>query len=162
MVEANSCLCLYLSRRNKALVKELSTPSPGVKDLYFSTEYSQSVWEQFEYCLWKQWLSYWRTPDYNLVRYFFTLICAVTVGTVFWKVGAKRFHLSLCLSSYSIPLLLQHGWWLKSHCQIEPSLINSIPCGLGKEEMSWPQSLGPCIILWCLLELIIARQCSQW
>ncbi|KAF4399195.1 hypothetical protein G4B88_022278 [Cannabis sativa] len=79
-----------LHQRNKSLVKELSTPPPGAKDLYFATEYSQSSWGQFKSCLWKQWWTYWRSPDYNLVRYFFTLACALMLGTIFWKVGTKR------------------------------------------------------------------------
>lgn len=79
---------LYL--QSKTLVKELSIPPPGSKDLYFPTEFSQSSWGQFKSCLWKQWLSYWRNPDYNLVRFFFTLTCALMIGTVFWKVGNKR------------------------------------------------------------------------
>lgn len=79
-----------MSRRNKALVKELSTPPPGATDLYFATQYSESAWGQFKSCLWKQWWTYWRSPDYNLVRYFFTLVCALMVGSIFWKVGTKR------------------------------------------------------------------------
>ncbi|KAK9282203.1 hypothetical protein L1049_005115 [Liquidambar formosana] len=79
-----------LHQRNKALVKELSTPPPGAKDLYFSTQYSQSTFGQFKSCLWKQWWTYWRSPDYNLVRFFFTLASALLVGTIFWKVGTKR------------------------------------------------------------------------
>ncbi|QCE08996.1 ATP-binding cassette [Vigna unguiculata] len=79
-----------LYQRNKALIRELSTPPPGTKDLYFPTQYSQSTWEQFKSCLWKQWLTYWRSPDYNLVRFFFTLAVAFVVGTVFWRVGKKR------------------------------------------------------------------------
>ncbi|KAI3463305.1 hypothetical protein Pfo_019968 [Paulownia fortunei] len=79
-----------LYQRNKALVKELSTPAPGAKDLYFNTQYSQSTWGQFKSCLWKQWWTYWRSPDYNLVRYFFTLACALLVGTIFWRVGTKK------------------------------------------------------------------------
>ncbi|KAL6563264.1 transcription factor [Orobanche hederae] len=79
-----------LYQRNDALVKELSVPSPGAKDLYFDTQYSQSTLGQFKYCLWKQWWTYWRSPDYNLVRYFFTLACALLVGTVFWRVGTKK------------------------------------------------------------------------
>ncbi|KAK3002200.1 hypothetical protein RJ639_021006, partial [Escallonia herrerae] len=78
-----------LNQKNMALVKELSTPPPGAKDLYFPTEYSQSTLGQFRSCIWKQWRSYWRSPDYNLSRYFFTLACALLVGTVFWKVGTK-------------------------------------------------------------------------
>lgn len=78
-----------MRRRNKELVKELSTPPPGAKDLYFATQYSQSTWGQFKSCLWKQWWTYWRSPDYNLVRYFFTLVAALMVGTIFWNIGDK-------------------------------------------------------------------------
>ena len=86
-----------MSRRNKALVKELSIPPAGAKDLYFPTQYSQSTWGQFKSCLWKQWWTYWRSPDYNLVRYFFTLAAALMVGTIFWRVGTKRFELLLMM-----------------------------------------------------------------
>ncbi|KAG5537773.1 hypothetical protein RHGRI_025026 [Rhododendron griersonianum] len=79
-----------LHQRNKALVKELSGPPPGAKDLYFPTQYSLSSWGQFKSCLWKQWWTYWRTPDYNLVRFFFTLVAALMIGTVFWQIGKKR------------------------------------------------------------------------
>ncbi|KAK9938203.1 hypothetical protein M0R45_014956 [Rubus argutus] len=79
-----------LHQRNKALIKELSTPPPGAEDLYFSTQYSQSSLQQFKSCLWKQWWTYWRTPDYNLVRFFFTFTCALMLGSIFWKVGTKR------------------------------------------------------------------------
>ncbi|PIN12257.1 Pleiotropic drug resistance proteins (PDR1-15), ABC superfamily [Handroanthus impetiginosus] len=79
-----------LYQKNKALVKELSTPAPEAKDLHFNTKYSESTWGQFKSCLWKQWWTYWRSPDYNLVRYFFTLTCALLVGTIFWRVGTKK------------------------------------------------------------------------
>ncbi|KAL7162523.1 hypothetical protein ACSBR2_042921 [Camellia fascicularis] len=79
-----------LHQRNKALVKELSVPPPGAKDLYFTSQFSQHNLGQFQSCLWKQWLTYWRSPDYNLVRMFFTLAAALMVGTVFWQVGKKR------------------------------------------------------------------------
>lgn len=82
---------IYICRRNKALVIELSEPALGAKDLYFNTQYSQSTFEQFKSCLWKQWWTYWRSPDYNLVRYFFTLACALLVGTIFWRVGTKKY-----------------------------------------------------------------------
>uniref|UniRef100_A0A2N9FEM7 ABC transporter domain-containing protein n=1 Tax=Fagus sylvatica TaxID=28930 RepID=A0A2N9FEM7_FAGSY len=79
-----------LYRHTKALVKDLSTPPEGSTDLYFPTQYSQSTWGQFKSCLWKQWWTYWRSPDYNLVRYFFTLAAALVLGTIFWQVGTKR------------------------------------------------------------------------
>ncbi|XP_078431904.1 pleiotropic drug resistance 1 [Wolffia australiana] len=79
-----------LHRRNKELVKELSTPPLGSNDLWFSSEYSQPIWGQFKSCLWKQWWTYWRSPEYNLARFLFTLACALMIGTIFWKIGQKR------------------------------------------------------------------------
>ncbi|MBA0678047.1 hypothetical protein Goari_019413, partial [Gossypium aridum] len=80
-----------LYQRKKALVMELNTPPLGAKELYFASQYSQSTWGQFRSCFWKQWWTYWRSPDYNLVRYFFTLVAALMVGTIFWQVGTKRY-----------------------------------------------------------------------
>ncbi|ERM97074.1 hypothetical protein AMTR_s00122p00120860 [Amborella trichopoda] len=40
--------------RNKELVKELSSPTPGSKDLRFPTQYSQPYLTQCLACLWKQ------------------------------------------------------------------------------------------------------------
>ncbi|KAK4489205.1 hypothetical protein RD792_005000 [Penstemon davidsonii] len=79
-----------LYERNKALVKELSKPASGAKDLYFHTQYSQTTWGQFKSCLWKQWWTYWRSPAYNLVRNLFAFICAILIGTIFWRVGTRR------------------------------------------------------------------------
>ncbi|KAI5071150.1 hypothetical protein GOP47_0013401 [Adiantum capillus-veneris] len=43
-----------LYQRTQALIKELSTPLLGSKDLYFPTQYPQSFREQCMACLWKQ------------------------------------------------------------------------------------------------------------
>ncbi|PON57941.1 ABC type transporter protein [Parasponia andersonii] len=79
-----------LHRRNKALIKELSSPPPGSKDLYFTTQYSQSFFMQWMACLWKQRLSYWRNPPYTAVRLMFTTFIALMFGTIFWDLGTKR------------------------------------------------------------------------
>ncbi|CDO97981.1 unnamed protein product [Coffea canephora] len=79
-----------LYAQNKALVKELSVPPQGANDLYFPTQYCQSTWSQFKSCLWKQQITYWRSPDYNLVRIVFSLAAALILGTIFWRVGSKR------------------------------------------------------------------------
>ncbi|KAK1298161.1 Pleiotropic drug resistance protein 3 [Acorus calamus] len=78
-----------LFERNKALIKELSTPPPNSSDLYFPTQYSQSIFTQWIACLWKQRLSYWRNPPYTAVRFFFTFFIALLFGTIFWKLGKK-------------------------------------------------------------------------
>ncbi|KAF8035907.1 hypothetical protein BT93_C1817 [Corymbia citriodora subsp. variegata] len=79
-----------LFRRNKALIRELSTPPPGSKDLDFPTQYSQSFFTQCMACLWKQYWSYWRNPPYTAVRLLFTTFIALMFGTIFWNLGSKR------------------------------------------------------------------------
>ncbi|KAI7741346.1 hypothetical protein M8C21_029251, partial [Ambrosia artemisiifolia] len=79
-----------LHQRNKDLVRDLSTPPLGAEDLHFVTQYSQSTWGQFKSCIWKMWWSYWRNPDYNLVRNIFTLAASLMIGITFWKIGEKR------------------------------------------------------------------------
>ncbi|XP_066306518.1 ABC transporter G family member 36-like isoform X1 [Miscanthus floridulus] len=78
-----------LYQRNKALIKELSQPAPGSSDMHFSSKYSQSSITQCVACLWKQNLSYWRNPPYNTVRFFFTTVIALLLGTIFWDLGGK-------------------------------------------------------------------------
>lgn len=77
-------------KRNKALVKELKKPLPGTSDLYFLKEFAQSSYGQFKACLWKQWWTYWRSPDYNLVRFLYCFITALLLGSVFWNIAHKR------------------------------------------------------------------------
>ncbi|KAK8473548.1 hypothetical protein PHAVU_001G166000 [Phaseolus vulgaris] len=78
-----------LYRRTKALVKELSTPSPGSKDLYFSSQYSTSFFTQCMACLWKQHWSYWRNSQYTVLRFLFSTTVAVLLGSMFWNLGSK-------------------------------------------------------------------------
>ncbi|KAL6643455.1 hypothetical protein ACP70R_018221 [Stipagrostis hirtigluma subsp. patula] len=77
-------------RKVEDLIKELSIPSAGTEALKFSSEFSQNFLIQFKACLRKQSLVYWRSPEYNAVRLFFTAIAAVIFGSIFWNVGMKR------------------------------------------------------------------------
>lgn len=79
-----------LFQRNNELVETLSKPNSNTKELSFPTKYSQSSFEQFITCLWKQNLSYWRNPQYTAVRFFYTVIISLMFGTICWKFGAKR------------------------------------------------------------------------
>ncbi|KAH9779207.1 hypothetical protein WN944_014373 [Citrus x changshan-huyou] len=78
-----------LHQENKELGKQLSSPSPGSKDLHFPTHFPQNGWEQFKACLWKQNLSYWRNPSYNLRRIVFTCAMSLLYGILFWQQGKK-------------------------------------------------------------------------
>lgn len=83
-------------RQNKELIKQLSSPSPGSKDLHFQSHFPRNGWEQFKACLWKQNLSYWRSPSYNLTRIFFVTASSLLFGVLFWKQG-KQMLVDCCL-----------------------------------------------------------------
>lgn len=71
------------------MVKSLSIPPSGSVDLLFPTRFSQNSWGQFKSCLWKQQLSYWRSPSYNLMRLMFMIFSSFLFGLVFWDQGKK-------------------------------------------------------------------------
>ncbi|KHN45207.1 Pleiotropic drug resistance protein 1 [Glycine soja] len=79
-----------LYRRNKQLIKELSIPPEGSRDLHFDSQYSQTLVTQCKVCLWKQHLSYWRNTSYTAVRLLFTMLIALLFGIIFWDIGLKR------------------------------------------------------------------------
>ncbi|KAI4350302.1 hypothetical protein L6164_004770 [Bauhinia variegata] len=78
-----------LYRRNKALIKELSTPASGSKVLNFPSQYSQPFFIQCMACLWKLHWSYWRNPHYTAIRFLFSTSLSVLFGTMFWNLGSK-------------------------------------------------------------------------
>ncbi|KAK8989859.1 hypothetical protein V6N11_064273 [Hibiscus sabdariffa] len=91
-----------LYRRNRALIEGLSKPSPGSKELYFPTQFSQPFLTQCAACLWKQHWSYWRNPSYTAVRFLFTTVIALVFETLFWDLGTrtkKRQHLANAMGS---------------------------------------------------------------
>ncbi|KAL3538281.1 hypothetical protein ACH5RR_001647 [Cinchona calisaya] len=60
----------YMGALNsKEIAKSLSSPPIGSKALDFPTHFAQNGWGQFKACLWKQHLSYWRSPSYILVHF---------------------------------------------------------------------------------------------
>ncbi|XP_050382974.1 pleiotropic drug resistance protein 3-like [Argentina anserina] len=78
-----------LYENNKELARQLSTPPHGSRDLHFATRFSQNGWMQFKSCLWKQHLSYWRSPSYNLMRIMHTVVASLIFGTLYWNQGKK-------------------------------------------------------------------------
>ncbi|PON56002.1 ABC transporter-like [Trema orientale] len=78
-----------LYQRNQELIKELSTPTPDSRDLYFPTKYSQSFLVQCKACFWKQNWSYWRNPEYNAIRFFSTIVIGALFGLIFWNKGQQ-------------------------------------------------------------------------
>ncbi|XP_061343409.1 pleiotropic drug resistance protein 1-like isoform X2 [Gastrolobium bilobum] len=78
-----------LYRRNKTLIKEMSTPAPGSEDIHFLSQYSRSFLTQCMACLWKQHWSYWRNPLYTAIKLLFSTAVAFLLGSMFWNLGSK-------------------------------------------------------------------------
>ncbi|KAK9727139.1 hypothetical protein RND81_05G260600 [Saponaria officinalis] len=77
-------------REVEASIEQMSIPPPGSKPLQFDTKHSQDFLSQFQLCLMKQRLVYWRSPQYNAVRFFLATLCALIVGSMFWDIGLRR------------------------------------------------------------------------
>ncbi|PWA74690.1 pleiotropic drug resistance protein 2 [Artemisia annua] len=89
MIYATSDFLVASHRKNQELIKELRTPAPGSQDLHFATTYSQPFFTQCNACLWKQGSSYWRHPQYNVVRFLMTTVIGIIFGIIFWDKGQK-------------------------------------------------------------------------
>lgn len=65
-------------------------PAPDSQPLHFDKRYPRSLVEQFWIILHKNFTLYWRLPDYNAVRIFFTCIFGLLIGSIYWRKGNKR------------------------------------------------------------------------
>ncbi|KAK3408153.1 hypothetical protein EUGRSUZ_J00451 [Eucalyptus grandis] len=99
-----------LYRRNQELIKELSSPQPGSKDLYFPTQYSQGFLTQCHACFCKQNWSYWRNSRFNAIRFFMTVVIGLMFGLIFWNKGDKIYKqqdlINLLGATYAAVLFL--------------------------------------------------------
>ncbi|KAK9035696.1 hypothetical protein V6N11_077729 [Hibiscus sabdariffa] len=77
----------YLYKENKEIVKSQSLPAQGSEKLHFLTPFPQNGWEQLKACLWKQHLTYWRSPKYNLARLAFIILSSLLCGALLWQKG---------------------------------------------------------------------------
>ncbi|KAI6669871.1 hypothetical protein NL676_004756 [Syzygium grande] len=99
-----------LYRRNRELIKELDTPHPGSKDLYFPTQFSQGFLTQCHACFCKQNWSYWRNSQSNAIRFFMTVVIGLMFGVIFWSKGdqikKQQDLINLLGATYSAVLFL--------------------------------------------------------
>ncbi|KAF8082788.1 hypothetical protein N665_0808s0024 [Sinapis alba] len=78
-----------LFKENNIVIEQMRGTSSETEELTSSTRYAQTGWEQFKACLWKQQLSYWRNPSYNLTRFMFMCLTSVLCGVLFWQKAKK-------------------------------------------------------------------------
>lgn len=77
------------SRSNGALVTQLQVPAPDSQPLRFDARYPRNFLQQFTIIIRKNFTLYWRLPDYNAVRIFFTCIFGLLIGSIYWRKGNK-------------------------------------------------------------------------
>ncbi|EIE18194.1 putative pleiotropic drug resistance protein 3 [Coccomyxa subellipsoidea C-169] len=78
-----------VARSNDELVTQLQVPAPDSQPLRFDKRYPRSFLEQFLIIIRKNFTLYWRLPDYNAVRLFFTCIFSLLIGSIYWRKGNK-------------------------------------------------------------------------
>ncbi|KAF3592277.1 hypothetical protein DY000_02026553 [Brassica cretica] len=88
-----------LFKENNIVIEQMRGTSSETQELTFSTRYAQTGWGQFKACLWKQQLSYWRNPSYNLTRIMFMCLTSVICGVLFWQ-KAKKINTQQIFSMY--------------------------------------------------------------
>ncbi|KAL3152680.1 hypothetical protein ABBQ38_012275 [Trebouxia sp. C0009 RCD-2024] len=79
-----------LFRNNEELVEKLKQPPEGSQPLQFKSRYSRKLVDQFWLLLLRNSREYWRMPDYNTVRIYFTCLFGLVLGVVYWRIGTQR------------------------------------------------------------------------
>ncbi|KAJ0079801.1 hypothetical protein Patl1_23930 [Pistacia atlantica] len=79
----------YIEGITKSMQSSLSIPPPDSGDLHFPTSFAQSGWGQFKSSLWKQNLSYWRSPPYNMMHLLQTFFASLLFGAMYWNQGQE-------------------------------------------------------------------------
>ena len=89
-------------RQNEAEIAELSTAPEGSQPLHFDTVYARSKLTQFRVCLWRNNITWWRSPQYNFTRMLFTTLIGALVPlvTLCTPGGWIYFCMHLCSASH--------------------------------------------------------------
>ncbi|KAL6781800.1 hypothetical protein ACKKBF_B09460 [Auxenochlorella protothecoides x Auxenochlorella symbiontica] len=81
------------SPQAEALQKLLAAeaePREGVPDIDYSALHIAAPMEQFRVNLRRNFLMYWRLPEYNITRFASTILIALVFGSMFWRLGSDR------------------------------------------------------------------------
>ncbi|KAL0031878.1 hypothetical protein WJX79_002852 [Trebouxia sp. C0005] len=78
-----------LKGQTDQLVDEHSQEN-AYKPIEFKEKYAKSSSRQYLALLKKFSIAYWRTPEYNYIRFITTVILGFVLGTLYWKIGHKR------------------------------------------------------------------------
>lgn len=66
----------------ESIIARHEQPDPNVPPLAFETVYARSTWEQYLICCRKFNITYWRTPEYNGTRFYFSVAVALMCASI--------------------------------------------------------------------------------
>ncbi|KAK9865807.1 hypothetical protein WJX84_001141 [Apatococcus fuscideae] len=75
------------ARDYQKIIEDSSTPKDGSQPIHFDKKFALSMVGQYRWLLWRYMITYWRTTEYNAVRFLLTIGIAVFFGFVFWTLG---------------------------------------------------------------------------
>lgn len=70
----------HLCRDYQKMIDEFSEPKEGAKALAFDTVYAKPLYRQYTINFWRFMITYWRTVEYNAVRYLLTAVIGLAFG----------------------------------------------------------------------------------
>jgi len=79
-----------LAKEQNERIADLSKPREGTSAISFVTRYSRNILTQFWLCLEKNNTLYYRSPNYNMVRFLITIVVGLLFGTLYWNQGNDR------------------------------------------------------------------------
>lgn len=71
---------VWCCRSYEQVIAENAEPKKGSQKLSFDRRYAQSLWKQYTTNVWRFRQTYWRTVEYNAVRYLLTVLIGVAFG----------------------------------------------------------------------------------
>lgn len=77
------CSCLCVMRRNyRAIIEDFSAHKEGSQPLHFDAPFALNFVGQYKMLTWRYMASYWRTTEYNAVRFLMAVFIAIFFGWV--------------------------------------------------------------------------------
>ena len=62
------------------VIDENSKPAEGAQPLKFKSQYAKPLYQQYLINVWRFMITYWRTTEYNSVRFLLTCIIGLVFG----------------------------------------------------------------------------------
>ena len=73
-------MAMCYARDYQNVIDEFSQPAEGAQAISFDSTYAKPLYRQYTINFWRFMLCYWRTTEYNAVRYLLTCLIGLVFG----------------------------------------------------------------------------------